>query len=443
MKTSEISTRHRLYAAVIVIALVCLSTRLTAQSWVVGAIDSVGNVGQYSSITMSQTGEIWLTYYDATNQKLKYARKSGSSWNTFDLLLGISTAGWSSIMIDDVGRPSVVLGNPVTAEVKYLGWLPLPPTASVSVIDASGSAGEYSSLATDGAGNLALTYRVSSTKLVRLAQKAGGDWTFQNLFTSTGTPSWSSLAYDQSNRPSVVLTDPVTAEVKYLGWLPLPPTASVSVIDASGSAGEYSSLATDGAGNLALTYRVSSTKLVRLAQKAGGDWTFQNLFTSTGTPSWSSLAYDQSNRPSVVLTDPVTAEVKYLGWLPLPPTASVSVIDASGSAGEYSSLATDGAGNLALTYRVSSTKLVRLAQKAGGDWTFQNLFTSTGTPTWSSLAYDQSNRPSVVLTDPVTAEVKYLGWLPLPPTASISVIDASVNPGVYSCLRQILQTILH
>ena len=55
-------------------------------TWSVYRADSVGNVGQYTSIYVDSSNGIHVAYYDVTNHGLKYAKSidGGNSWTTHD-----------------------------------------------------------------------------------------------------------------------------------------------------------------------------------------------------------------------------------------------------------------------------------------------------------------------------------------------------------------------
>jgi hypothetical protein len=48
-------------------------------SWVTTTVDAAGDVGSYASIATDSNNAVYISYYDATNKDLKYAtNKSGS-----------------------------------------------------------------------------------------------------------------------------------------------------------------------------------------------------------------------------------------------------------------------------------------------------------------------------------------------------------------------------
>ncbi|GAH62387.1 unnamed protein product, partial [marine sediment metagenome] len=85
--------------------------------WYCQYVDSLGNVGMYSSIAVNPlTGGIGIAYYDATNGKLKYAYCAStpacSSWSryTVDKPIGFptdNTGKYTSLKFFPNGRPVI------------------------------------------------------------------------------------------------------------------------------------------------------------------------------------------------------------------------------------------------------------------------------------------------------------------------------------------------
>jgi len=81
------------------------------QSTSLTTVDSTGNVGQYTSITIGTDGLPVISYYDATNDDLKVVHCTNTSCSTFDTPTTVDSAGffgqYTSITIGTDGLPVI------------------------------------------------------------------------------------------------------------------------------------------------------------------------------------------------------------------------------------------------------------------------------------------------------------------------------------------------
>ena len=62
-----------------VIVLMLLITKVTAPAltWQTETVDSAGNLGWFNFLALDTNGTPHISYYDSTNEDLKYANKTG------------------------------------------------------------------------------------------------------------------------------------------------------------------------------------------------------------------------------------------------------------------------------------------------------------------------------------------------------------------------------
>ncbi|MBI4689418.1 MAG: hypothetical protein HY754_03995 [Nitrospirae bacterium] len=58
-------------------------TTNTTKTWTISTIDSQGYVGYYNSIAIDSNNKVHISYYDDTNDNLKYVTNSSGSWHGY------------------------------------------------------------------------------------------------------------------------------------------------------------------------------------------------------------------------------------------------------------------------------------------------------------------------------------------------------------------------
>ena len=112
-------------------------------------IDSTGNVGEYSSIVIDSYGFKHISYYDATNTKLKYATDKSGSWVHTTVNTHPQMGRYTSIAIDSEGYVhisydyhSMFYKHLMYATDKSGSWVN-------TIADGSAEVGSHSSIAVD------------------------------------------------------------------------------------------------------------------------------------------------------------------------------------------------------------------------------------------------------------------------------------------------------
>jgi len=116
----------------------------TASSWNVSVLDSVGDVGLYSSLAIdTATNTLHLCYYDYTNGNLKYAQKVGAAAWEFQIVDGDVADGdginegdvgyYCSIDLNGLGQPAISYYDNSHGDLKVALSYPLPPMPAASL----------------------------------------------------------------------------------------------------------------------------------------------------------------------------------------------------------------------------------------------------------------------------------------------------------------------
>lgn len=90
--------------------------------WETETIDSEGIVGSYASIAVSRGGTVFISYYDMTNTNLKYASNISGEWRTYTVDESTGDVGqYSSIALDNTGNAQVSISyyDVTNKDLKY------------------------------------------------------------------------------------------------------------------------------------------------------------------------------------------------------------------------------------------------------------------------------------------------------------------------------------
>ena len=178
--------------------------------WSIEVVDSTGNVGAYSSLELDAAGYAHVSYYDSTNDDLKYAYQDAGGWHieTVDIQGG----GNTSLRLDNQGFAHILYTLGAAIQYAYQdasGWHIESVTAS----------GKSIAMALDGSGAPHVSYIYTITTapgvvnhyLVHGYRSTAG-WNLQVIYTSTSTffpqsgkflGSGTSIAVDLDGRPHI------------------------------------------------------------------------------------------------------------------------------------------------------------------------------------------------------------------------------------------------
>ena len=155
-------------------------------TWVVNAIDTENDVGQYTAIGTDKTGAAHIVYLDYTNQDLRYATDAGTPGKfTAQVVDGVSSAAgfYASLAVDSSGSIHAAYYELVASDLKYAvrkggSW-------QIETVDAAGTVGQFTSIAVDAGSTVHIGYLDVDKSQARLVSGKAGSWTKTTLETMT------------------------------------------------------------------------------------------------------------------------------------------------------------------------------------------------------------------------------------------------------------------
>jgi len=421
-------------AAILALALAgLLLTDGSTEASTITSPDTTGNVGEYTSLALDASGNPVISYYNTSSDDLKVLHCDDPNCQGIETPTSPDTTGnvgqYTSLALDDSGNPVVSYYDVTNGDLKVLHCGNANCTAGNSVTSpdpdaATRDVGKYTSLVLDGSGNPVVSYYDATNGDLKVLHCDDPNCQGVETPTSPDTTDWvgwdTSLVLDTSGNPVVSYryhTADGDLKVLHCGNANCSAGNSITSPDTAGDAGWSTSLALDASGNPVVSYYVGIARDLKVlhcndSNCAGGDESITSPDTAGDVGYYTSLALDTSGNPVVSYYDVTNQNLKVLHCGDANCAAGNSITSPDKGGWNGTSLALDAAGNPVVSYLSYSDMDLKVLHCSNGSCGAFNTITAPDTEgdvgEFTSLALDAGGRPVVSYFDRTNGNLKVL-----------------------------------
>ena len=304
-------------------------------SWVITSVDTSGNVGYFTSIAIDSSDGVHISYDDATNDDLKYATCSSgcttaSNWNKLSVDTSGDVGGHTSIAIDSNDVIHISYFDDTNNDLKYATCSSGCTTASnwnKLSVDTSGDVGRYTSIAIDSNDAVHISYSDNTNYELKYATCSSGCTTASNWnevsagTTGFGGTHYTSIAIDSNDAVHISYYDShPNNDLKYATCSSGCTTASNwnnVTVDASGIVGQYASIAINSNDVIHISYFDDTNDDLKYATcssscTTASNWNNISVDTTGVVGPYTSIAIDSNDAVHISYDDATNGDLKYI-----------------------------------------------------------------------------------------------------------------------------------
>jgi hypothetical protein len=410
--------------------------------WDISVVDDSYNVGSYASVAIDDNNRPHISYFDATNGKLKYATIIEGDWKPETVTAaGSGVVGqYTSIDVDTHNRPHIVYYDVTNQKLGYVyknssgNWV--QETISNAYM------GKYASLDMDG-DKPHVSYYNQQDNALMYAVRENNVWTSQFVDRRDDIPAvlggiglYTSIIYAR-NKAQISYYNAYRGDLMYAvvtrnndGDFNF---SSDVVRHITGEkVGKFTSIDVDNNGNPYISYFNETNDDLLYAYTSDSGWKFSDVATDGRTGFFTSLAINRSNnRPYISYFDYTRGSMRLASlssgkW-------NLQTIKTSGINGQYISMQLDSHDYPHLAYYDEGTPGLRYTYWNGSQWIYWILDTGSSNGLYATIALDSNNNPHIAYYNGATNDLRYRYWTGSA-WSGITVVDETGDVGKYASI---------
>ncbi|MBI2450904.1 MAG: hypothetical protein HYV52_00995 [Parcubacteria group bacterium] len=345
-------------------------------------VDEPGDIGDYNALTLGSDGLARISYYDASNNDLKYVRCTSADCVSKNITT-IDSSGdvgfrYTSIAIALDGLARISYYNNTNGDLKYVQCANDDcTTKNIATIDSSGDVGQFNSLALGTDGLARISYYAVSGGNLKFLHCLNDNCSLRNTYTvdSIGdVGKYTSIVLDQNNIAMISYLDETNDDLKFTQCLNVDCSAVNNyIVDSTGDVGQFKTSIALGSDELArISYYDDTGKDLKYAQCLNISCTLKNITivdSADQVGKYSSLRLNPADGLArISYYDATNGAAKFARCLnDSCSQKNISTPDTTGNVGLYTSLAMAQDGFGQISYRDDTNQDLKFLKCADPD----------------------------------------------------------------------------
>jgi len=264
-------------------------------------VDNTSYCGTYSSITY--LNDIAISYYDITNGNLKFAWRTGTTWNKYTVDSNGNVGLYTSISPAGDGDVYIAYYDATNTALKVAKGF--GTSFTTTTVDNNGNVGKYTSTVVWNDTVYVFYYDETNGDLKMAKKSGGGPWTINRIDSNNDVGMYTSAAVDGSGNIHISYYDITNDDLRY-GYYD--GTWQLERVD---DGGQYSSISVANNGTIHIFYNSVLGKL-KHAYGGSGSWNFETVSDLSRSGNSISSTCDRMGLPIVSFVHLIGTATPYL-----------------------------------------------------------------------------------------------------------------------------------